>query len=143
MEFYTAYNRPPRQAIRPVGESKTVQDFCDECDINVILKRALRTGTIPTIPSDLQFGNDDGLTVQERANQIVAVRQYFEGLPSDIRLRFGNSAMEFAAFAADPANEQALVDLGLLPKPPAPVESAPVEPAPEPVGGAQSAQSLS
>lgn len=114
MKFYTSYDRPPRCPSPSGGVSATVQDFAKECDINEIVKRAQRTGTLPVVPQDLQFGDAPNETLQETMNRLSEIKGYFESLPSDLRLRFGNNAMAFAAWASDPANKPDMARLGLI-----------------------------
>lgn len=114
MEFFTAYNRPPRVSVDCGGESATQQQFAQECDINYIVKRAQRTGVVPVAPGDLVYGVDSGASFQDNMNNIARVREYFDGLPSDIRLRFGNSLSRFMDFMGDESNLDEMVKLGLV-----------------------------
>lgn len=98
MDFYTSFRRPPRVVSDVGGESMTQQQFAQECDINYIVKRAQRTGTIPVIPmQEMVFGTLDEETFKQRMDKMSEIKSYFECLPSDIRLHYQNSVNEFIA----------------------------------------------
>ena len=130
MKFFTSFERPPRAYAPSGGVSATVQDFAKDCDINEIVKRARRTGTLPLVPSDLAFGVAPDETMQDVLNRQVEIAEYFDGLPSNIRLQYGNNVSNFiASMNTDEGIKQAR-NLGLLP-PEQPAE--PAEPVVTPV----------
>ena len=104
----------PRNEGRSV-ESQTQQHFKDECDINLIVAHSLKTGFISVQPDQPQFGDfSDVGNFLEAQNLVAQVTQHFDGLPADIRARFGNSPSEFLRFINDEANVDEAVRLGLL-----------------------------
>lgn len=141
--FYTAYERTPRVSYACEGESATVQDFARECDINEIVKRAKRTGTMP-VPlwqGEMQFGVLPDETLQDVMNRQVDIKNYFDALPSGIRLRFGNNSMVFVEFMANESNWDEARKLGLLAPAPAEPAKAPDEPAAPAAGDPAAGQS--
>lgn len=111
---------------RPVGlecitPSKTKQSFAKEADINTIMRRYQKTGVLVD-PNDIK-GNrkpmfDDfssGQDFQAVQDQIAHTHQEFELLPAHIRAQFGNSPSNLLDAMADPANEEALREMGILP----------------------------
>lgn len=114
MEFYTAYNRPPRVSVDCGGESVTQQQFAKECDINYIVKRAQRTGVVPVAPGELVYGIDDGMSFQDRMNNLAAVKEYFMSLPSEMRMKWNNSVADFCAWMSDEGNKGEAIKLGLV-----------------------------
>lgn len=136
-KFYTAFDRPPRVSFKCADESRTVQDFAKECDINEIVKRAQRTGTIPVLQQgDFVFGVMPNESLQDTMNRYNEIREHFEGLPSEIRLKFGNDPMRFVEYMSNESNWAEARKLGLLPSesgsspvgdvtPAAPSQSAP------------------
>lgn len=122
---------PPRPDTRlkfdPAKEpSLTKQSFKDECDINVILKRYKLTGLVEHVQS-ARGGYGDFTQVtdyQSALNAVLLAQDAFLELPATIRERFGNEPDAFVRFVDDPANAQALVDLGL-----AVAKDAPASPA--------------
>lgn len=114
MEFYTAYNRPPRVSVDCGGESVTQQQFAKECDINYIVKRAQRTGVVPVAPVELVYGIDDGMSFQDRMNNLAAVKEYFGSLPSEMRLKWRNDVAAFCEWMSNEGNMDEAVKLGLV-----------------------------
>lgn len=118
---YTKHDPPPRTAAVDCSESpsRTKQSFAQEADINFIMARYRKTGFLVD-PSSvarrqamfLDLGSPyDYLEVQ---NRIAAGKAAFEGLPADVRDRFGNSVPMLLDFLADPANRPEAEKLGLL-----------------------------
>jgi len=99
-------------SIKPVfnsdeyGDGRTKQAFKDQTDINKILAKAQRTGTISHLAKyQGEYGDftdvDDLLTAYqrlERGNQI------FSELPSEVRAEFKQDPASFFKFVNDPAN---------------------------------------
>ena len=130
MKFYTGYDRPPRAGFACAGASMTAQEFAQDCDINHIVKRAQRTGTLPIVPREVMYGEEDETAGDLRAKMdlINSIRDHFESLPSDIRLRFNNDALAFNAWVVNPDNYDEAVKLGLV-KPVEGFGAAPAAPA--------------
>lgn len=107
-------------------KSMAVQSARDEVDVNLIVKRYEKTGLLPQVAQDALFLDvtevGDYRQLRDQINRAEAV---FGQLPADIRTRFDNDAAAFVDFAADPANREALVELGLVAaEAPAPVVAA-------------------
>lgn len=113
-KFYTSFVRPPRVSSDVGGESLTQQQFAQECDINYIVRRAQRTGVVPIVPKELVFGVDDGMSFQDRMNNLSAVKEYFMSLPSEMRMKWSNDVAAFCAWMSDEANMGEAVKLGLV-----------------------------
>ena len=62
-------------------------------------------------------------------NAQIKVKEYFEGLPSDIRLEFNNDPMQFAEVVSDPRNADYLREIGVLE--PLPAEQEGEKPSPQ------------
>lgn len=109
---------------------RTQQEFADECDINGIMARYLKTGIIDFANQHQpQYGDFSGLEFAEMQNQIVHAKNMFADLPATVRDRFSNDPAKFLDFFNDPENAQEATKMGLLnPKTPEPV---PI-PTPEP-----------
>lgn len=109
-------------------EVMTRQEFKDDADINVLVRRFGVTGALPPPAPPEAYGDFSGV---EDFQTAMLELQYAEGrfmeLRSDIRERFQNSPGELLAFLSDEANHDEAVELGLIPA------SEPPEPAPEPV----------
>ena len=101
--------------------SFTKQEFTEMSDPNWILDRFARGQDISMFLSSRTPLTGDFTDVpgsfHEVMNTAVAGRQQFDALPYDVRMKFGNNPVAFIDFAMNPANKQALIDMGLLPKP--------------------------
>lgn len=108
------------------GESVTKQSFKDECDINVIMARYERSGQLPLVDVQMQFG--DFSSGADLHAAMVATRRaeesFIQNVPADVRSRFSNDVGKFLDFALDPKNSDEMVALGLKEKPA--TEAAPV-----------------
>lgn len=121
--FYTRFTPPPKPKIRFELPSLTEQCHKDECDLNKIIARFNRTGDIAVLENlssrqgfyaDVTNSVDSFAALQ---NKIAEGKTIFEGLPSDIRLKFRNDAAVFWDFVSDPANAEESAKLGLIEKP--------------------------
>lgn len=123
----------PRLVKRFFEPSLTKQEFKDECDINVLMKRYQKTGLFPQYPgqSPRYVSNIDAPDFLEAQNLVIKAREEFLGLNSELRKRFDNDPAKFYAFVNDPDKAEELVKLGLreAPKPePGPVRVEVVNP---------------
>jgi len=106
------------------------QEFREETDINVIMRRATATGHLP-VRADLQpvFADvselGDFADVQRRVH---AARDAFMALPPELRARFNNQPEKLVEFVQDESNVEEAIKLGLVP--PLKVEDAVVPPVP-------------
>ncbi|AXL15043.1 internal scaffolding protein [Microviridae sp.] len=99
--------------------SMTQQHQKDECDVNNIMKRYVKTGIIDHINQHKPFyGEVSALTYHESMNQIITANNMFQELPSQVRKKFHNSPEEFLEYVSDPENVSNLVDLGLAERSP-------------------------
>lgn len=113
------------------GERGARQEFKDECDINVLLRRFNVTGQFPEGVRMPTYGDFESVNdFHSAANAIAAARESFDVLPAEVRRRFNNDPGDFVDFCSDSKNRDEAVRLGLVP--PA-VE--PAEPAPGAAGG--------
>lgn len=98
------------------GPGRTKQEFKDETDINVILRRFSITGQLPDnvrMPTYADF--TDVFDFQTAVNAIAEARESFETMPAHVRARFSNDPGAFVAFCSNPANLDEARKLGLVP----------------------------
>lgn len=96
----------------------TKQSFKDECDINQIVDRFLKTGALPENVAVPQFGDFDTVNDYQSALAIVmAADEAFMSFPHDFRARFSNDPAQFIEFVHNPANREECIKLGLIEKP--------------------------
>lgn len=114
-----------RQSFEGV-ESRTQQQFKDECDVNNIVAKYQRTGVVEHANRyQASYGDVSGYDFTEAQNLVAAVTQQFETLPSTERKAFGNDPAEYLAYVSDPANAEDAKSRGLLvTQPPAQEPSA-------------------
>ncbi|WNK13403.1 MAG: internal scaffolding protein [Microvirus sp.] len=112
------------------GPSKTKQSFKDECDIQTIMSKFQRTGLLDFVNKRApHYGDVTGINFDDAMDRVIRGREFFADLPSSLRDQFDNSPGEFFEFIANPANAEAMAELGLLP-PPTPTGSGASAPKP-------------
>lgn len=111
--------------------SMTRQEFKDECDINNIMKRYLRTGVINHLNRhEGRYGDFPAADFQSALELVHEGRALFDELPAKVRARFDNNPGSFLAFVQDEGNREEATMLGLLEAPTEPASEAgpPVDP---------------
>lgn len=120
-EFFTKYNTPKIPGFSSEMESKVQEQFADACQTDTIIRKYNTMGINPFIAT----GSSQYLDTTQipdffvAQNAQVKVKEFFEGLPADIRLEFNNDPMQFAEVVSDPQNADYLREIGVLePLPP-------------------------
>jgi len=133
------YSQKSRLQIQFEGQGLTHQSFKDECDINTIMGRYLKTGVLPEnlTQAEAQYLDVSDVDFQEAAQLVAGAKSLFEQLPSSIRNRFDNDPAKLLAFTSNENNRREAAEMGLLgpeitaailnptPTPPAAPEAAP------------------
>jgi len=102
-------------ALTDFDESRTSQEFADEADINNIMARYLKTGTVPVYADRQAFYADaHTMSYQEMQNILIDAENAFMQLPAAVRERFGNDPAAFVEFASDKKNVNELREMELL-----------------------------
>lgn len=115
-KFFTKYNPSKVPGFSSDQPSKVQEQFADACQTDTIIRKYNMMGVNPFIAS----GGSQYLDTTEipsfvaAQNSQVKVREYFEGLPSDIRLEFNNDPAQFAEAVLDPQNADYLREIGVL-----------------------------
>lgn len=112
-----------RRVIQHVeGESATRQEFKKETDINVIMKRAQKTGQITHVSGRMPFyGDATQITDYKSAlDAIYQANETFMSLPSTLRNKFENDPAKLIAFLQDDKNRETAIEWGLIEKPKTP-----------------------
>lgn len=110
----------PEKGLEFVQPSLTQQQFKDECEIESLL-RAHNLGQVMGILNNhgqqpLYADTTDIPDFHDAQNHVARAREYFEGLPSNVRSRFNNSLSEFLTTLNDPGAREALTEMGVLKK---------------------------
>jgi len=138
----SAYSSKPRShsIIFPEISPFTRQEFKDECDINTLMARYIRTNEMPHVNILApQYFDAAGVDFHTHMNAVAEAKSLFAQLPSSVRNRFRNDPGHFIDFCSDPGNRKEMAEMGLLspsatrealrPSPPsAPPASAPPAP---------------
>lgn len=116
LPFRHAYSPQLRTPFDNRGPSATKQSFKDECDINIIMGRYLKTGVLDFVTKHQPRYEDLSQAADyQQAMLIVAEsRSMFEDLPSHIRTQFENDPAKFLDFVHNPENRPQMAELGLL-----------------------------
>ena len=117
MEFATRFNNKADRPAIVCGKGRTQQNFAKDCDINEIMKRYEKTGLVAHVNRfQGSYGDVTGaLDFHSAQNAVIAATEAFMTLPARIRQKFANDPGAFLAFVEDPANEDKMRDMGLLP----------------------------
>lgn len=110
------YSPKSRVQIQFEGQGLTHQSFKDECDINTIMGRYLKTGVLPEnlTQREAQYLDVSDIDFQNAANLVAGAKSLFEQLPSSIRNRFENDPAKLLAFTSDENNRREAAEMGLL-----------------------------
>lgn len=99
-------------------DALTEQSHQNSCDINLILAQFMETGIMPNMKNNNpQYADVSGIDFQDIQNQLANAKTLFEELPDHVKAQFDNEPFKFLAFAENPENNQALVDMGLASAP--------------------------
>lgn len=118
--------------------SLTRQEFSDECDINLIMKKYEATGIMPTGANrEPIYWDADAIpnNLQDAMGGMLYAQSLFMQLGANIRKEFDNDPVKFVDFALQDANRPKLIEWGLTePETPAqaPVRVEVVTPNPPP-----------
>ena len=123
MTFQTAYGNHKRVTVPvtkklPKGDVKGAkQEFKDDCDINKIIARLVKTEAIDHFAEHgLRYGDFVGPQYDEAMNIVAEAESMFHDLPGHIRQEFKN-VTEFCEYATDEANAEQMAEWGLVDSP--------------------------
>ncbi len=134
MSIRSAYSAKQRDSITFKGQGRTKQNHKKECDINNIMSRFQKSGTIDFVnKKKAQFGDATGIEFQNAMETVAQANEMFDALPSKMRERFANDPHELLKFLEIEENREEAVFLGLLKEP----EPVAPEAKPEPPGGSE------
>lgn len=115
-KFFTKYTPPKIPGFSSDQPSKVQEQFADGCQTDTIIRKYNMMGVNPFIAAgDSQYLDTTQIpSFIVSQNAQIKVKEYFEGLPSDIRLVFNNDPMQFAEVVSDPKNADYLREIGVL-----------------------------
>ena len=98
------------------GKTRTQQQFAEQCDVNNIIAKYRKTGSITHV-RNAQAGVYADLTelpsLEEAQKVMIVAREAFEQVPAKIRNRFGHDPQQFIEFLSNPENNEEAIKLGL------------------------------
>ncbi len=93
-------------------DGRTKQAFKDETDINKILQRAEKTGTISHINKyEGAYSDFSNYDYVENLIKLTRGREIFDDLPAELRNEFSNSPAKFFDYVNEPKNKDRLAEL--------------------------------
>lgn len=94
------------------SDGRTKQSFKDQCDINKLLYKAARTGTLSHLEQfGGQYGDFSDFDFHLNMNRLAEGRQIFEQLPAEIRREFKQDPQQFFEYVNKPENRDRLAEL--------------------------------
>lgn len=109
-------------------KSRTKQSMKDECDINLILKKFIKTGAINHFAKHAGAYLDVPAQDYRECLEILDKAQsMFQDLPAELRRKFGDDPAVFLEFVQDEKNIPQMREMGLTNNPltPPPATAAP------------------
>ncbi len=92
-------------------DGRTKQSFKDETDVNQIIAKHTRMGTLSHLEQwGGTYGDWSDFDFQDAQNQIANANSMFEQLPAALRNQFANSPEQFLKYVNDPANKDDLAE---------------------------------
>lgn len=89
----------PDTRLKCEGSGRTKQSFKDQCDINFIMARYLKSGQVDHLATHGgQYGDISPLSFHEAMNICAKATEMFGDLSSDVRKRFANDPARFLEF---------------------------------------------
>ncbi len=93
-------------------DGRTKQSFKDETDINKIIQRAEKSGTISHLTKyQGAYGDFADFDYFENLQKLTRGREIFDELPAELRNEFRGSPVKFFDYVNDPANKERLGEL--------------------------------
>ncbi len=90
-------------------DGMTKQSFKDECDIQKIIARADKAGTISHLQKyEGVYADFSDVDFHQLTGQLTRGREIFDELPAELRQEFGQSPAAFFGYVNDPANKDKL-----------------------------------
>jgi len=87
------------------NDGRTKQCHKDECDINKIMARFDKTGTISHLEKfEGVYGDFSDFDFHEQTNKLTRGREIFDALPAELRREFSQSPAKFFEFVNLPEN---------------------------------------
>lgn len=99
-----------------LGPDMTDQSQKDDCDVNLIMAKFRKTGSLTHLSQRQGFYADLSSVKDLHSSllEIQAASSAFALLPAELRKRFNNDMKEYVEFLHNPENKEEAIALGLL-----------------------------
>ncbi len=95
----------PKLQVKKYKDGRTIQSYADECDINKIMARAQKSGTISHLQQyEGVYADFSDFDFFEQTQKLTQGREIFDALPAELRREFNQSPAQFFTYVNDPAN---------------------------------------
>lgn len=95
--------------------SKTDQSFKDDCDVNIVLQRFMKTGDESIFRKGGSYSDVSEVPdLLEAHLNLQRAKLAFDQLPAQLRKKLENNPLMLEQYLADPANHEEAIELGLL-----------------------------
>ena len=119
LKFRKPYDTRHRcQCLKEPGETITKQEFKDDCDMNLIIKKGFTNLKVHEPQSGEQVVHNPDITFHDMQCYMKQTEEMWQNIPAKIRAKFHNDPGEYLEFCGDENNHEELVKMGLAnPKP--------------------------
>ncbi len=101
--YFAEHGKPEIRKYTQHGRTKQSQK--DECDINKLLERAARSGSLSHLDKyQARYGDFSNYDFQEHAIKMAEGQTIFENLPAEVQKEFDQSPDKFFEFVTNPEN---------------------------------------
>ncbi len=108
--YYREHGKPEIRTYTKHGRTKQSQK--DECDINKLLERSAREGSLSHLDKyQAMYGDFSNYDFQEHQLKMAEAQLIFENLPAEIKREFNQSPAEFFKFVTAQENLDRLPEL--------------------------------
>jgi len=97
----------------------TQQQYKDQVDVNNIMKRYKKTGSLSHVRNAQQGAYLDLTEIPDYAESLMQVKkaqESFEMIPAELRIKFNNDPKQLINYLKDPKNKDEAIKHGLLVK---------------------------
>lgn len=113
-KLYNRFNRPERIMLYNDEPTMCQQHFKEECDINNILAKYIKTGILDSIGPGVYADITEMGDYRESIELIARAQEMFIELPSHIRKEFDNDPAQYLDFVHNPENLERGIELGIF-----------------------------
>lgn len=108
--YYKEHGKPEERKYTQHGRTK--QSYKDSCDINKLLEKGAKTGSLSHLEKHgAIYGDFADLDFEQVQLQLAEGIQIFNELPAEIKKEFNQNPGEFYEFVANPENSDRLPQL--------------------------------